>query len=136
MTRQLTALVLCAAMTASGCASAAGPRVAQDPQAPAIDRSVLSEYVQRIPAGSKVRVERTTGGTLRGTLMKAEPDSIIVQRNTRVPEPPVEIPLGTVTRVTLEQGSSTGRNVAIGVAAGVGATFGVLLFLAALFSGD
>ena len=136
MVKQVMAVVVAAALMTSGCASASGPRVAQDPQAPAIEHSVMADYAQRIPAGSKVRVERSTGGTLRGTLIKSGTDSLTVQRNTRVPEPPIDIPLGSVTRLTLDQGSSTGRNVAIGVASGVGATFGVLLILAAMLGGD
>jgi hypothetical protein len=144
MSRQLLAVVLCYALVAPGCASASGPRAAhaaqtpvQDANVPAQDKAVLAEFVQRIPAGSKVRVERTTGGTLRGTLMKASPDTLVVQKNTRVPEPPIEVPLAQVTRVTLDTaGSSVGKTVAISVGAGVGATFGVLLLLAAIFSGS
>jgi hypothetical protein len=134
MTRQFMAMMLTAALTTGGCASAGGSRVAADPQAPAIDRTVMAAYAQRIAAGSKVRVERSDGPSLRGTLMKAGPDTITVQRNTRVPEPPVEIPIERITRLTLDQpSSSVGRNIAIGVASGVGATFGVLLLLAAIF---
>jgi hypothetical protein len=134
MMKQLTAIVLCAALLTGGCASASGARIAASPQPPAIDRGVMAEYAQRIAPGSKVRVERTDGHAMRGTLMKAGPDSITVQRNTRVPEPPVEIPIATIARLTLDQpSSSVGRNIAIGVASGVGATFGVLLLLAAIW---
>lgn len=134
MVRQMIAIVLCGSLAAGGCASASGPRITQDPTAP-IDRGVLADYVQRLPAGSRIRVERTAGGTLRGTLLKSGPDSLTIQRNTRVPETPIDIPFGTITRVTLETGSSTGRTVGIAIATGVGATFGVLLLLAAIFSG-
>ncbi|HET7694973.1 MAG TPA: hypothetical protein VFK57_04640 [Vicinamibacterales bacterium] len=134
MTRRIMAIALSAALTTTGCASAAGPRVAADPAAPPIDRSTMAEYAQRIPAGSRVRVEQTDGRSLRGTLMKAGPDSITVQRNTRVPEPPVQIPIERIARLTLDQASSSvGKNIAIGVASGVGATFGVLLLLAAIW---
>ena len=95
---------------------------------------MLADYVQRLSAGSKVRVEQTDGTSFRGTLMRATAQSILVQKNTRVPEAPVEIPLDRVTRVTLDNGSSTGRSIVAGVSAGVAATFGVLLLLAALFS--
>lgn len=134
MLRQVTAITLCAAMAATGCASASGPRVAQAPAAPNVqDRALLADYVQRLAAGSRVRVERTNGESVRGTLMKATPDAIVVQKNTRVPEAPVEIPLADVTRVTLDTvSSSVGRHIAIGVGSGVAATFGVLLILAAL----
>ena len=103
MTRQLTAIVLCGALMTGGCASASGPRVAAEPQAPAIDRTVMTEYAQKIPPGSKVRVERANEGPLRGTLMKAGPDTITVQRNTRVPEAPLQIPIASITRLTLDQ---------------------------------
>lgn len=134
MTRQLTAMMLCAALMTGGCASASGPRVAADPQTPPVDATVMAEYAQKIPPGSKVRIERSEGDPLRGTLMKAEPDAITVQRNTRIPEPPLQIPIATITRLTLDQpSSSVGKNIAIGVASGVGATFGVLLLLAAIW---
>jgi hypothetical protein len=130
--RQLLASVLCCALVTSGCASVSGPRVAQTPSAPVQDNAVLADYVQRLPAGSKVRVERTNGDSLRGTLMTVTPKAIVVQKNTRVPEHPLEIPLDQLARVTLDTGSSMGKSIAIGVATGVGATFGVLLLLAAL----
>lgn len=132
MLKRLLTLVLCGALVSSGCASASGPRVAPDPAA-AMDRTILADYVQKIPAGSKVRVERNTGGTLRGTLLRSTADSLTVQRNTRVPEPPLDVPFGNITRVTLDTGgNSTAKTVAIAVGAGVGATFGILLVLAAL----
>jgi hypothetical protein len=133
MLKRMIALALCGALASTGCASASGPRVAQTSTA-AIDRAVLADYVQRIPAGSKIRVERTTGGTVRGTLLKSGSDSLTMQRNTRVPETPIEVPFGTITRVTLDTGSNTAKTVGIAVATGVGATFGVLLLLAAIFS--
>lgn len=133
MLKQVIAVVLCTALATSGCASAGGPRVAQDPQNAPVDRAILADYIKQIPAGSKVRIERTTGGTLRGTLLRSTPDSVTVQRNTRVPEPPVDVPFGTITRLTLDTGgTSVGKTVAIAVGAGVGATFGILLLLAAL----
>lgn len=137
MFRKAVVVTLCATMFATGCASASGPRVAQGPQAPAMDRSVLADYVQRLPAGSKVRVERTDGTSLRGSLMKATAESIVVQKNTRVPETPVDIPLPDITRVSLDAGSSsTGKTIAIGMAAGAAGTLGVFLVLALIFAGD
>jgi hypothetical protein len=133
MFRQTLALVLCCALVTTGCASAGGPRIAQAPAAPVQDTAMLADYVQRLAAGSKVRVERTDGASFRGTLMKATAQTILVQKNTRVPERPVEIPLDQLTRVTLDNGnSSIGKTVAIGVGSGVAATLGFLLILFAL----
>lgn len=137
MLRQILALALCGALAGTGCASASGPRIAQapqTPQAPQADNSALADYVQRLAAGSKVRVERTDGTSLRGTLMKATPQAILVQKNTRVPETPVEVPLSQVSRVTLNTGSSVGKTVAIGVGTGVASFFGILAILAAVWS--
>ena len=133
MLRQILAVVVCCALVTTGCASASGTRIAQPPQASVQDKAVLADYVQRLAAGSKVRVEQANGASFRGTLMKATPQSILVQKNTRVPERPVEIPLDQVTRVTLDNGhSSVGKTVAIGVGSGVAATLGFLLILFAL----
>ena len=134
MFRKMVAALVCAAFATTGCASAAGPRIAQAPGAPIQDTTTLADYVQRLAAGSKVRVEQTSGASFRGTLMKATPQVILVQKNTRVPEAPLEIPLEQLARVALDNGgSSVGKTVAIGVGTGVAATFGVLLLLVALW---
>lgn len=133
MFKKALALVLSAAMAATGCASAGGPRVESSPAFGADQRALLADYVQKLPAGSKVKVERTTGGTVKGILMKATETSVVVQRNTRVPEAAMEIPLDQVTRISLETGSGNpGKAVAIGVAVGVGSFFAIGLILAAL----
>lgn len=132
MLNKLVAVVLCAALAGTGCASASGPRIAQAPQPTVQDKAILADYVQRLAPGVKVRVERTDGTSLRGTLMKASPQSIVVQKNTRVPEAPLEIPLEQLTRVTIDSGSSMGKTVGIAVGVGVAATFGIFAIIAAL----
>jgi len=129
MLRHTLALVLCGALVTTGCATAAGPRIAQAPVTPQ-DKAILADYVQRLPVGSRVRVEQADGRSFRGTLMKATTQAILVQKNTRVPEAPVEVALDQLTRVTLDQGgSSAGKTVAIGVGAGIAASLGFLLIL-------
>ena len=137
MFRLAVAVLLCAAIATGGCASAtgSGPRVAPALQAPVIDRAVLADYVRRLPAGSRIRVERIDGTSLRGTLMSAAPESIVVHENTRVPETPVELPLDQLSRVTLDgAGSTIARTVAVGVASGAGTALGVFVLLLALFA--
>lgn len=95
----------------------------------------MADYVQRLPAGSKVRVERADGTSLRGTLMNATSDLIVVQKDTRIPEPPVEVPIAQVSRVTLTGGGmSTGKAVAIGIASGGGVFLAILGIFAMTFS--
>jgi len=126
--RRMTALLLSAAMITTGCASTGGARFAAAPQPAVVDSTAMADYVQRLPAGSKVRVERTDGASLRGTLMKTGGDAIVVQKNTRLPEPPVAVPIAEIARVTLDggHGTTTAKAVAIGIASGVGAFFAVL----------
>lgn len=136
--KRLGALLVGCALAAPGCATtgATAPSTARvaDPQA--VDRTVLAEYVQRLPPGSAVRVERTKGRTLRGTLMKATAQSLIIQPRTRVPEPPVEVPLTDVLSVTPESqnGSNLGKAIGVGAAAGAGAALAVFLIILAVFS--
>lgn len=131
---QIAALTVCAAIFTSGCAAATHGTMTT-PAAP-VNTATMADYVQRIATGSKVRVERTDGGSLKGTLMKATPEAITVQRNSRLPEPPIDIPISSIARVTLETsgGTSTGKAIAIGIASGVGTFLGILAIIAATFN--
>src|SRR5262249_20583119 len=136
MLKRFVATILCTALVTTGCASAGGARYAQSSQPAVVDRGVMADYVEKIPAGSRIRVGSAHAGSLRGTLMKATETEIVVQKNTRVPEPPLEIPLAQLSRVTLDSGSngSVGKAVGIGIAAGVGSVLAFLAILAASFS--
>jgi hypothetical protein len=134
MFKRLMATLLCGALATTGCASS-GVRVAQAPHAPMIDQQTMKGYVDRLPAGSRVRVEQTNGKSFRGTLMSTTNTAVVVQKNTRIPEPPVEVPMATIARITLDTPSgSTGKAIGIGIAAGIGATLGFLAILAAAIS--
>ena len=137
MRRVLTVLLI-VALLAPGCASArmSGTRFPQPPAASLPDRALLTAYLERLPAGSRVRARLAGGETVRGTLMQATTQGIVVQRRTRLPEAPVTIPIERIQAVELDTSSSTGRAVAIGAAAGAGAALGVLLLLAAIYAGD
>ena len=135
MVNKIVAVVLCGALAGTGCASASGTRIAQAPQAPIQDNSAIADYAQRLAPGTKVRVEQSDGTSFRGTLIKATPQAIVVQKSTRVPEAPIEVPLDRVARITINSnGSSSGKTIAIGVGVGVAAFFGILGVLAAIYS--
>ena len=138
--KQFVAVMLVAALASPGCASAsrrtAGPGFDVQRSVGAMDRTLMTEYVHRLPVGSRVKVTLDNGKVMRGTLLKADADPIVVQLRTRVPEPPIEIDIGRIAAVELETGDpSVGRVIGIAVAAGAAATFGVLLLLAALYAG-
>jgi hypothetical protein len=133
MLKRVIAVTLCASLL-QGCASA-GLHATSTQLVP--QTRVIADYVEKLPAGSAVKVELTNGKSIKGTLMTATETSIVVQRNTRIPEAPVTIALADVARVTLETGhGNPGRAIAIGAAAGAGAAVGAILILAALLAGD
>lgn len=139
MTRQLIALTVCAALV-TGCATAGRPRLVLDnqtmptAQAAPPGRDVLAEYVRKLPPGTKVRVDRAGARAVKGTLMKATDVAIVVQPRTRVPEPPIEIPLTDVLAVTPEGSNGVAKAIGIGAAAGAAAALGVILILIAALS--
>lgn len=133
------AILVCVAVINAGCATATtgGVRFADGSQQSAATRAAIAEYVQQLKPGLAVRVGRSDGRTIRGTLMKATADTLVLQPRARVPEPPVEIPLADVVSVTPESpsnGASLGKAIGIGVAAGAGAVLGIFLILAAIYS--
>jgi hypothetical protein len=131
------ALLMCATVVAAGCASTGATRAVQvqPPAEGSAGRAVLTEYVQKLPAGTAVRVARASGRSVRGTLMKATTQSLFVQPKTRLPEPIVEIPMDQVLSVIPETrgGNHIGRAISAGAAAGAGAALAVFLVILAAF---
>lgn len=137
---RLVTWLLCAVLAAPGCATVAGdrqPSVAPTPVAVAAvgDRaSAMATYARQLPIGSRVRADLSDGGHVRGTLMGVAADHVVINRRTRLPEPPVEVPLALVQRLELEGSSNVVKTVAIGVASGVAGALAVFAILAAIFS--
>jgi hypothetical protein len=134
--RRVMAAVLVIAVLTSACASAGRTPVATGPKPGVVDTGAMADYVQRLRTGSKVRVEQTNGTQLRGTLMKATADAVLLQKSTRIPEAPVEVPLAEIARVTVDGGGgmSTGKAIALGIASGAGVFLAIIGILAATFS--
>ena len=79
-----------------------------------------------------MRLELDSGETVKGTLMRADESAMLIQRAARIPEAPVEVPTAKVRALELDRGTGLAKAVAIGAAAGVGATFGVLFLIFAM----
>ena len=131
MLRQSIALLLVVTLVSTGCASAGVGRVVPARLAAAGTQAEMADYVRRLPVGSRVKVERTSGEAIRGTLMSAEPAVVIVQRATRIPEAPIRIPVGDISRMQIEARSSWVKAAIVGAAAGAAATLGIFALLAA-----
>jgi hypothetical protein len=137
--KRIVALLLCTLLSAPGCAAVTTPRPQRTPSPPPattglVDPALMAEYVRQLPVGSRVKVTRKDGDVLHGTLMKRDSDPIVVQRRARLPEAPLTIPIADIVSLELESNGSVGRTIGIGIAAGAGATLGVLLLLAAIFA--
>jgi hypothetical protein len=143
MKRAIAAL-MAALLAAPGCAvrlpvrttgsMAYAKRIAvrQQPQAPRpSDAAAWERYLKSLPVGSKVKVATLDGRSFKATYMGVEGEVVTVRPRTRIPEPPVSIPIGSLASLELDQELSTGKIIAI--AAGVaGATvLGIFLILAA-----
>lgn len=133
------AAIISAAMISPACATARynTTRIGTPEQTAAArpDPALMAEFVKKLPVGSRIRVDLADGRTVRGTLMRGDSDPIVIQRRTRVPESPLEIRIADVRAMELDQQTgSSGKTIAIGVAAGAGAALGVLLILAAIFA--
>jgi hypothetical protein len=130
------AVLLCITMAAAGCAATTrttGTAPAYVGSQSNIARSVLVEYVQKLPPGTLVRVGRSQGHAIRGTLMKATDQSLFIQPKARIAEPTVEIPFDVVVAVTPEQrnGNAVGRAIGAGAAAGAAAALSIILIIIA-----
>ena len=136
--RQWIAVLLCSLIVAPGCATTRkfdARMPAGNAQTHRLDPMVMGDYIRRLPLGARVKVTLMDGSELRGTLIKNDADPIVVQPRGRIPEAPVEIAVTRVLAVELEgKSSSVARTVAIGVATGVGAFFGIVMLLAAIYS--
>ena len=135
--RQIVAVFLCAALTTTGCASASGGRIGAPASTQRVaDPAVLAEYAQKLAPGTAVRVQRASGQAVRGTLMKATSDAIVVQPRTRIPEPAIEIPTADIVGLTPETGNggnTVAKAIFAGVAAGAGAALAVFLVLVSIY---
>jgi hypothetical protein len=137
MMKRFLAVFLCALIAAPACATSRGPRLQTAPieTRGSADRAVLAEFAKQLPLGTRVRA-RTDDRTIRGTLLKVTDTSVFVQPRTRLAEPLQEITFNQL--LALEQdipgSGNAGRTAAIAAAAAAGATLGVLLILAAIFS--
>lgn len=87
------------------------------------EAAAFRQLAAAIPLGSRIKVQSRDGRRLTATLMAVTDEAIVVKRESRVPEPAVNIPFAELTRLRLEErsGFSIGKAIGIGLAAGVGA---------------
>jgi hypothetical protein len=103
-------------------------------QTPAAGPAITRDYAERLQVGARVRVALRGGASFSATYMGVEGDAIRVQKRTRIPEPPIIIPLADLTLLALEQnggGDQIWKPLLAGVAAGAGVFLTLLLIAVA-----
>ena len=124
--RQLIAVVV--AMTI---ASAPAAVAAQQSATPAIEAAAFQHMAAGIPPGTRVRVQTTAGKRLTATLMNVTDETIVVKRESRVPEPAIAIRFDELSSLKRQEprGIGLGKALGIGLAAGGGAMLTLFLII-------
>lgn len=91
----------------------------------------------KLEGGTTIEVRLRDGKHFKATFIAAHEDAIEVQRKTRVPVVIERVPYDTIASLSrVEKASLSAGKVAGIVIGSVGATFGVLILLAALMGGN
>jgi len=92
-------------------------------------------FAERVDVGTELSVRMSDGRRFRATLIGLRTDAMLVQPKTRVPVAIQAVPFEQIVRLERSKsGIGAGKAVAIGVAAGVGAFFGVMAIILAAVS--
>jgi hypothetical protein len=96
----------------------------------------LRSYVERLPAGARVKVRLKSGDAFKAILMGTSDDDVIVKPRTRHQRPERRVPFADIEFIEPEATGQgvTARVVGISVAVAAATVAGVLLLLTALYS--
>jgi len=92
---------------------------------------VWRSFAERVDVGTELNVRLNDGRRMRATLVGVRADAVLLQPNTRIPVSIQAVPYDTIVGMERKAGHSAGKAVAIGVATGVGAFFGIMLLIVA-----
>jgi hypothetical protein len=90
---------------------------------------VWRNFARRVAVGTELNVELNDGHRLRAMLVGADDNAVLLQPKTRIAVPVQAVSYDSIVRMETRKGSSVGKAVAIGVAAGVGTFFGIMAVL-------
>jgi hypothetical protein len=96
---------------------------------------IWRSFAERVDVGTELSVRMNDGRRFRATLVGLRTDAMLVQPKTRVPVPIQAVPFQEIVRLErTKTGIGAGKAVAIGVATGVAAFFGIMLLVVAAVS--
>jgi hypothetical protein len=90
---------------------------------------VWRSFAERVDVGTELNVRLNDGRRMRATLVGVRADAILLQPKTRIPVSIQAVPYDAIVGMERKAGHSAGKAVAIGVATGVGAFFGIMLLI-------
>jgi hypothetical protein len=116
--KRITSVIVAAAIVLTPLLAQAQPALSAEAEAAA-----FKTLAAAIPLGSRVKLQSRDGTRMTATLMAVNDESIVVKRESRIPEPAVTVPFAELTRLQLDKrsGFTLGKAIGVGLAAGVGA---------------
>src|SRR5262245_54495166 len=129
-----TALALVVSLVALGVGEVhaqRGDQPAEAPQGAKAEAIAWRQVAEKLPLGSRVKIQTPEGKRINGTLMRVDSTSVMVKRNTRRPEPAITVPFDDISRLEHEKGGggvNIGKAMAIGFATGAGVIVSLILF--------
>jgi len=96
---------------------------AQQSVGPGAEANFTRQMANSIGIGTRVKVQTKAGKRMTATLMAITDEAVVVKRDSRVPEPAVEVPFADIARLQRQErgGITVGKAIGIGLAAGAGA---------------
>jgi hypothetical protein len=88
------------------------------------------QVADAIPLGSKVKVQIADGRRVSGTLMRVDGSGVMVKRNTRRLEPALTVAFTEISKLERDQpggGAHIAKAIGVGIAAGAGVFFSLVL---------
>ena len=108
---------------------AAHSAIAQTPS------EIWRSFAEKVEVGTELTVRMNDGRRFRATFVGTQDTAMLVQPRTRIPVPIQAVQYDEVTRIERTRpGVTAGKAVAIGVATGVGAFFGILALMLGVVS--
>ena len=94
---------------------------------------IWKSFAEHVDVGTELNVRLNDGSRFRAMLVGVRDNAMLVQPKTRIPVPIQAVPYEDVIRIErTKPGIGTGKAVAIGLATGAGAFFGILALLFAI----
>jgi hypothetical protein len=124
------ALLLVTGVLATGCAARLQPGIPATTLGEQEGAAVMRDFLGKLPAGSRVRVETADGTRFSGTLLAVDHERVVVQPRGRLAEPSRALPIASLRLVEPEvagTNGSLGKAIAIGVVTGAAAFLTMLL---------